>query len=329
MIKRIFIALALVTAVNYFSYAQAPQAFKYQAIARDNAGAILSSASLNVRISIHDGTPTGAVVYKESHSVTTNTFGLFSLDIGMGTPLSGTFSGITWGSGNKYVQQEVDFGSGFVNMGTAQLLSVPYALYAQTSGSGGSGGATGATGITGATGVTGATGATGSAGTAGTNGATGATGATGADGTTGQNIFEVYGTGQLVVTTATTSYTLIPGMTQTINVPAGCAVYVETNGGVQSTGATSATFSVLDIGIFVDGVLSTSGGQRRISIANTSALAQLIDNWSFGRKYTLAAGNHTFEVKAVSGAAGSAAANVSSAAAPQLQAVLTVTIIRQ
>ena len=326
MIKRIFIALALVTAINYCSYAQAPQAFKYQAIARDNAGAILSSASLNVRISIHDGTPTGTVVYKESHSVTTNTFGLFSLDIGMGTPLSGTFSAITWGTGNKYVQQEVDFGSGFVNMGTAQLLSVPYALYAQTSGSGGSGGATGATG---ATGVTGATGATGSTGTAGINGTTGATGATGADGTTGQNIYEVYGTGQLVVTTATTTYTLIPGMTQTVNVPAGCAVYVQTNGGVQSTGATSATFSVLDIGIFVDGVVSTLGGQRRISIANTSSLAQLIENWSFGRKYTLAAGNHTFEVKAVSGAAGSAGANVSSAAAPQLQAVLTVMIIKQ
>ena len=326
MIKKIVLTLALVTAIHSFSHAQAPQAFKYQAVARDNAGLILSSASLNVRISIHDGTPTGAVVYKEAHSVTTNTFGLFSLDIGMGTPLSGTFSSINWGSGNKYVQQEVDFGAGYLNMGTAQLLSVPYALYAQNSGSGGSGGATGATGVTGMTGITGATGVTGSTGAVG---ATGATGATGANGTAGQNIHEVYGTAQLVVTTATTTYTLIPGLTQTINIPAGCIVNVQTNGGVQSTGATASTFSVLDIGLFVDGVVSTSGGQRRIAIANTTALAQLIGNWSFGRSYTLAAGNHTFEVKAVSGAAGSATANVSSSSAPQLQGVLTVTIIKQ
>lgn len=126
-----------------------------------------------------------------------------------------------------------------------------------------------------------------------------------------------------------TSYTLIPGLTQTINIPVNSIVYVETSGGVQSTGAASTTFSVVDIGIFVGGAVSTSGGQRRLSIANTSSLAQLIANWSFGRKYILTTGNHTFEVKAVNGAAGTSAANVSSAGAPQLQGVLTVTILKQ
>lgn len=226
-------------------------------------------------------------------------------------------------------------------MGTSQLLSVPYALYAETSnnpgpagatGATGSTGITGATGITGSTGVTGAVGATGAFGMTGTTGSTGSigtTGGTGAAGTTGQNVFEVYGTGQLVVTTATTTYTLIPGLTQTINIPAGCRVIVATDGGAQSTGATSTTFSVVDIGLFVDGVVSTSGGQRRLSIANTSSLSQLIANWSIHRTYTLSAGNHTFEVKAVSGAPGSSSVNVSSAGAPQLQGVLTVTIIKQ
>jgi hypothetical protein len=159
-------------------------------------------------------------------------------------------------------------------------------------------------------------------------GATGATGATGPSGTTGQNIFEVYGTGQLSVGASTTSYTLIPGLTQTINVPANSLVYVSTTGGIQSTGATSSTYSVVDIGLFVDGVATTSGGQRRISIANTSALAQLIGNWSLAHTYSLAAGNHTFEVKAIGGIPGSSNANVSSSAAPQLQGVLTVMIIR-
>jgi hypothetical protein len=86
---------------------------------------------------------------------------------------------------------------------------------------------------------------------------------------------------------------------------------------------------VVDIGVFVDGVVSTSGGQRRLSIANTSALAQLIANWSIDHTYTLAAGNHTFEVKAVNGAAGTSNANVSSGSAPQLQGVLTVMVINK
>lgn len=148
-------------------------------------------------------------------------------------------------------------------------------------------------------------------------------------GTNGQAVYEVYGTGQLVVTTSTTSYTLIPGLTQTINVPANSIVHVHTDGGMQSTGATSSTFSVVDIGLFVDGVVSNTGGQRRLSIANTSSLAQLIANWSIDRTYTLSPGSHTFQVRAVNGAAGASAANVSSGSAPQLQGVLTVTIINK
>jgi len=145
----------------------------------------------------------------------------------------------------------------------------------------------------------------------------------------GQGVYEVYGTGQLVVGTGVTTYTLIPGLMQTIYVPDNSVVHVHTDGGVQSTGATSATFSVVDIGLFVDGAATTTGGQRRLSIANTSSLAQLIANWSIDHTYSLPAGNHTFDVRAVSGAAGSSAANVSSGSAPQLRGVLTVTIINR
>ncbi|MCW3084569.1 MAG: Collagen triple helix repeat-containing protein [Bacteroidetes bacterium] len=319
--KKILFALLLV--LNFSAFAQAPQAFKYQGIARDNTGAVLSGASISIRPSIRNGSATGLIVYQETHTVTTNALGLFSISIGMGTPSVGTFSAISWGTGSKYMEVEVNFGSGYVSMGTSQLLSVPYALYAETSGSSGVAGATGNTG------ATGATGATGTAGTAGVTGATGVAGATGASGTTGQDVFEVYGTGQLVVSAATTTYTLIPGLSQAVTIPAGCKVMVSTDGGVQSTGATSTTYSVLDIAIFVDGVASTSGGQRRLSIQNGS-LAQLIGNWSMHRTYTLTAGSHTFQVKAMDGgASGSSNANVSSASAPQLQGVLTVTIIKQ
>jgi hypothetical protein len=312
--------------------AQAPQAVNYQGIARNSLGNALPTQALGIQLSIHQGSATGTVVYRENHFTTTNAFGLYTVSMGMGTPVSGTFSSINWGNGPYYLEIGMDItgGTSFVPAGTTQLISVPYALYAETSGSS-SGGPTGPTGPSGVNGATGATGPTGAAGTNGVNGVTGATGPTGAAGiagTTGQNVTEVYGTGQLVVTTSTTTYTLIPGLTQTINVPANCKVIVNTTGGMQSTGATSTTYSVVDIGLFCDGTVSTTGGQRRLAIANTSALAQLIENWSLQQTYSLAAGNHTFEVKAVSGAAGSSSANVSSSSAPQLQGVLTVTIIK-
>ena len=70
-------------------------------------------------------------MYAERHAVTTNQFGLFTLSIGGGSVLSGTFSTINWGSGNKYIRTSVDLAGGttYVLMGMSQLLSVPYALY--------------------------------------------------------------------------------------------------------------------------------------------------------------------------------------------------------
>ena len=147
--------------------------------------------------------------------------------------------------------------------------------------------------------------------------------------TRGQGVYEVYGTGQLVVNTSVSSYTLIPGLTQTVFVPEDSVVHVHTDGGVQSTGSTSTSYSVVDIGVFVDGVVSNMGGQRRLSIANTAALSQLVANWSIDRTYTLSPGNHTFQVRAVNGASGTSPANVSSGSAQQLMGVLTVTVIKK
>lgn len=336
------ILTALLLLISVITFAQAPQAVNYQGVARNATGNPLTSQAIGLRMTIHSGSPTGPAVYSESFLTATNAYGLYNVQLGRGTPISGTFSSISWGSASFYLQVELDpaGGSNYVAAGTSELISVPYALYAQTSGGGGPTGPTGPAGASGATGPTGAagptgptgpagaTGPTGPAGATGASGPTGATGATGPSGTTGQAVSEVYGTAQLVVSTAVTSYTLIPGLTQTVNIPANSVVIVHTDGGIQSTGATSATYSVVDVGIFVDGAVSTSGGQRRIAIANTSSLAQLIQNWSMDRTYTLSAGNHTFEVKAVSGAAGSSSANVSSASAPQLQGVLRVTVIK-
>ena len=114
------------------SNAQAPQAISYQAVARDNTGNILANQNISLRFNIRDATATGTVVYRETQSTTTNSLGLFSVNIGQGTVVTGTFSSIDWGGGSKFIQVEMDAAGGttFTDMGTQKMLSVPYALNA-------------------------------------------------------------------------------------------------------------------------------------------------------------------------------------------------------
>ncbi len=118
------------------SLGQAPNNFKYQSIARNAAGYVMSNAQVGLRISIRDISPVGSVVFQETHIVTTNEFGLFTLSIGDGTPVSGTIQGVPWASGSKFIEIEADLtgGTNYLPFGTTQLLSVPYALYANTAG---------------------------------------------------------------------------------------------------------------------------------------------------------------------------------------------------
>ena len=127
-----FILLIMSIAMATSALAQAPQRFNYQAVARDASGNPLSEKSLAVRISIIDGSPGGASVYSETFGATTSKQGLFSIQVGGGTAVSGAFSSVVWGPSPKYLKVEIDpaGGSSFVLLGTSQLLSVPYALAA-------------------------------------------------------------------------------------------------------------------------------------------------------------------------------------------------------
>ncbi len=138
----------------------------------------MSNQTVNVRFSIREGSASGSITYQETHSLTTNQFGLFTKAIGAGIPTQNTFSAINWSSGQKYLQVELDIagGTNYTDMGTSQLLSVPFALYALNSGNGGGGGATGPQGVTGPTGPQAATGAQGAGGQIGTPGNTGSLG---------------------------------------------------------------------------------------------------------------------------------------------------------
>ena len=116
----------------------------------------------------------------------------------------------------------------------------------------------------------------------------------------------------LLVTSATTTFVTIPGLTLTVNVPAGARVHVDTNGGLQCTAVGNA-YSAVDIALFADNFTPGQAGMRRVVAANTATVGQMIANWSFGRTFNLNAGGHTIEVRAVTADPNAATANVSSA----------------
>lgn len=114
--------------------AQPPQSFKYQAVARDNAGNVIADQAVSFRISILRDSVAGSQVYKELHSVTTNQFGLVNLDVGNGAAVFGSFGSIPWHIGSYFLKLEMDTagGNNYQFLGTSQLLSVPYALNASS-----------------------------------------------------------------------------------------------------------------------------------------------------------------------------------------------------
>lgn len=115
--------------------AQAPEKINYQSIVRNSSGAILANQNVGIRFQILQSSEFGAAVYVETHTITTNAFGLINLEIGDGNVLLGSFSGIYWDNGPYFIKIEIDPSGGtsyITTISTTQLLSVPYALHAKT-----------------------------------------------------------------------------------------------------------------------------------------------------------------------------------------------------
>jgi hypothetical protein len=131
--KRLIFTLAMVI-ITPVLMAQVPAAFSYQAVVRNNSGEIVPNQTVKFRMTLLRDSETGTPVYAETHSVTTNAFGLASLKVGMGIPESGSIDPSSWGGNAHFLKVELDpeNGASFTHLGTVQLLAVPYAFHAKT-----------------------------------------------------------------------------------------------------------------------------------------------------------------------------------------------------
>ena len=168
-------------------YAQVPQGFTYQAVVRDFSGQEITNQMVGIRLSLIPQAPDGVPVYVEQHEVQTNEFGLVTVIVGNGEVVNGSFSSIDWSGGIFFLRTELDAdgGTDYVLIGATQLMSVPYALYAQQSGNAGPQGEQGPAGPQGPPGTPGEQGAQGEQGPAGPQGPAGAPGEQGVQGEQG------------------------------------------------------------------------------------------------------------------------------------------------
>lgn len=128
--------LYLFVLMSLFGYAQSPQKINYQAVARDASGNIVTTA-IGIKFRILQGSASGTLVYEETHTSTPSSAGIFNVAIGGGSATFGTFSSIAWQSGPYFLEVNIDpnGGTSYTTVGANQFVSVPYALYAEKTGS--------------------------------------------------------------------------------------------------------------------------------------------------------------------------------------------------
>lgn len=128
--------LLFVFLTSIFAFSQAPEGINYQMVVRNFSNQLVTNSNMAIQVQIRQTSASGPLVYQERHVVTTNVQGIVNMVIGNGTVQSGTFATISWGNGPYFAVFGIDFSGGttYQNYGSQQLMSVPYALYAKSSG---------------------------------------------------------------------------------------------------------------------------------------------------------------------------------------------------
>ena len=134
--KKIVFSIAGLLFLCLTVVAQVPEAFKYQAVLRDNSGNSLVNQSIGMKISIIPQAVTAQPIYIETFRTSTNQHGMVNIEIGKGEPALSTFAAIDWSAGPHFIEVFIDKagGTNYMSMGVNPLLSVPYALYAKSAG---------------------------------------------------------------------------------------------------------------------------------------------------------------------------------------------------
>lgn len=132
-LKHFFLAMACL-AICGVVYSQTPQTLRYQAVVRYGNNTLVSQKLITVKSSILRGGIGGSPIYEEVHHITTDDNGLMSLEIGNGES-NQNFSDIDWGQGPYFLKTEIDpeGGINYSIVAVNQMLSAPYAFYANTS----------------------------------------------------------------------------------------------------------------------------------------------------------------------------------------------------
>jgi hypothetical protein len=334
--------------INTSIFAQAPQKMSYQAVIRNTSGALVTSTSVGMKISILQGTASGNVAYSETQIASTNANGLVSLEIGSGTVVLGTFASINWAAGPYFIKTETDpaGGTNYSITGTNQLMSVPYALFS-ASGTPGPAGPQGLAGPTGPQGPIGLTGAAstvaGPTGPTGPQGPIGPSGPQGIAGTNGTGTFPP-GTvaGEMNYWNGTAWVTVAPGL----SLPGNEALTLSLCNGVPTWGpcpavlptvTTTAVSDITALSSVSGGTIISSGGAEIVnrgvcwSISNNPTIANNVTQ-DWGSPFTSfisgLAPNTTYYVRAfATNSVGTAYGNQVSFTTPAF--VITTTAVSQ
>ena len=144
IIKISFLFLLIISVQGLFAQVSAdkiPNGIAIQSVARDASGNAASNRNIFLKVELRQGSATGESVLLESHSVTSNDEGIFNFYIGQGTRLSGINSLIflDW-KGKIYflnIKMAIEpslptpgwvLEREYVDLGTSQIWSVPYAF---------------------------------------------------------------------------------------------------------------------------------------------------------------------------------------------------------
>ncbi len=139
VIPRVILTFIFVLFSFFFlskALAQAPEKLTYQGVARNSSGETLKETNIEIKFGIHAGSAGGELVWEETHATVTNDFGLFSLMIGddgatQGGGTLSSFSEIDWASTQYFLNVQLKVDADFIDMGTSEMLSVPYAMFAK------------------------------------------------------------------------------------------------------------------------------------------------------------------------------------------------------